>query len=122
MKLALVLLSLSLCWLLAPFAQADSQQVLVQVRYAVDTPYGQYQDALYYTEAEYPSVDQKAIDTEKQARVDAWVQAILNPVPPAPETVDSLTKQIAEIDQLLVIDLPIQKQLLQGKLDALQGQ
>lgn len=38
-----------------------------------------YRDALYYPQTDYDSMDQSQIDSEKQARFDAWV-SIITPV------------------------------------------
>ncbi len=50
-----------------------------QIQFTVDTKYGLFTDALYFTEAEFPSITQEIIDAQKQQRVDNWIFAIENP-------------------------------------------
>lgn len=56
-----------------------SEQVFVQIRFTVQTEYGEYSDALYYSLNDYDLTSQEDIENAKQARVDAWVSYILNP-------------------------------------------
>ena len=53
--------------------------IMTQVRFRVETEHGQYNDALYYTPAEYDLLTQKDIDDAKQARVDNWIDVVTHP-------------------------------------------
>lgn len=54
--------------------------VRVQVIFSEETPKGTFQDALYYTLAEYNVLKQSAIDTAKQERVNTWIAIVSNPI------------------------------------------
>jgi len=56
--------------------------VQTQVRFSIDTQYGNYTDALYYEPSVYSTLQQSDIDAAIQSRVDAWVYNIQNPPPP----------------------------------------
>lgn len=47
--------------------------VTVQLRFAIDTSLGVYQDSLYFTEEEWAKREQKVIDVTKQDLADKWV-------------------------------------------------
>lgn len=58
----------------------------VQVIFEMDHPvYGRFQDAVYYTPAEWMATPQSERLAAQQARYDDWVYMIENP--PAPEPV-----------------------------------
>lgn len=92
--------------------------VTVRVMFTVDTKHGSFTDALYFDFAEYPSIDQKSIDQQKQQRVDNWVAAIEAPPPVIPPLtkaemiklsadlalqVTSLTAEKAALDQAIAV-------------------
>lgn len=56
-----------------------SEQIMVQVRFKEQTEVGEYNDALYFTQAEYQSKAQVEIDALKQGRINNWVNAVKNP-------------------------------------------
>lgn len=51
-------------------------QVFVQIRFSTATPYGDYQDALYYSMTEYNAMSQAQIDTAKETRVNNFISLI----------------------------------------------
>lgn len=51
-------------------------QVSIQVRFSMPSKYGEYQDALYFTEEEYKSLTQDDIDILKRTRRDNYVSTI----------------------------------------------
>ncbi len=58
-------------------------KVMIQVRFSKQTEIGEYNDALYFTQSEYQTTASADIEAAKQARADAWVNAVKNP-PPQP--------------------------------------
>jgi len=76
---------------------ADTQENRIQVIFRVDTEHGTYQDALWFTQAEYDTITQAEIDVMKQERADNWILAVTTP---APETSDAekLVQVQSEID------------------------
>lgn len=74
-----------------------SQQVFVQVRFQEKTPYGDFHDALYFSEAEYATAKQKDIDDLVDGRVAAHVDRIKNAPAPVEPTKQELQAQLAEV-------------------------
>ena len=81
-------------------------QIFIQVRFSEQTKYGEYQDALYYTEDEYAKLTEEDITAAKQARIDNWIQVVENPpivVKPTKEELQAqeteLQKQLTEIQE-----------------------
>ena len=77
-----------------------TEQVMIQVRFkekvninGVDT---EYNDALYFTQAEYSVKTQIEIDTLKQERIDNWANVVKNPPPYVAPTKGEL--QIQKVD------------------------
>lgn len=111
-----------------------ADQVFVQVRIKENTVYGPFNDALYFTEAQYATVTEKELADLKQARVDAWLDMIENPPPEIPPTKKQLeevavilTERLAEIHLKLdpiatKQDLEKQKAELQAVMDKLDEQ
>ena len=56
-----------------------AEQIRIQVLFSEDTPYGSFQDALYYTEAEWETVKKSEVEKEKQRRLDNWKTIITTP-------------------------------------------
>ncbi len=71
-----IILAILLCFIAIPCI-ADT--VMIQIRFKVQTDYGEYNDALYYTQAEYVTLKQEDIDKEKQKRVDNWIDIVTHP-------------------------------------------
>jgi hypothetical protein len=76
-----------------------SDQILVQVRFKVQTEQGEYNDALYYPLDVYQSMDKKVIEDEKAQRVSNWVQSIKNP-----PVQDEPTKQQLEESKAMLVE------------------
>ena len=53
--------------------------IRVQLNFTVDTPYGQYSDALYFPLDQWATTTQEQIDTMKQERVDNWIAVVTQP-------------------------------------------
>lgn len=82
-----------------------SEQVFIQVRFQEETEFGEYNDALYFTQAEYSSKQKSEINSLKQARVDGYVDAVRNAPtakePTKQELIDEKEKlliQVADLD------------------------
>ena len=52
---------------------ADLSLARVQVLISELTPYGQFNDALYYTTEEFEALKDEDVEAAKQERIDAWV-------------------------------------------------
>ena len=72
----------------------------IQVIFKTDTEHGTYQDALWFSEAEYSELKQEDLDRMKQKRVDNWLKVVSTPaVEPTVEEL-AIQKQ-SEIDMLI---------------------
>ena len=60
-------------------------QIMVQVRFFIDSAQGRFQDALWFTQGEYAATTPDQIAAMKQARFDNWVNLITNPPAPPEE-------------------------------------
>lgn len=89
--------------------------ITVQLRFAVDTVLGLYQDTLMFSEDEWAKRDQKAIDVSKQTLADKWVtfRAAQIAEEDALNTAAGKLAKIAEIDAKIV-DLNAEKVALSG--------
>ena len=86
---------------------ADTQEKRIQIIFKADTAKGSYQDALWFTEAEYAATTQAAIDIKKQERIDKWIAVVTAPVveltaiektAQIQSEIDSLTARVAELE------------------------
>ena len=78
-----------------------TDKIAIQVRFSKQTEIGEYNDALYYTQAEYATLAPAIIEAEKQARVDAWVNAVKNAPPPVGPTKEELQTQKSYLEEQL---------------------
>ncbi len=76
-------------------------KIMIQVRFSKQTSIGEYNDALYYTQAEYASIAPAVVEAEKQARVDAWMNAVKNAPPPVEPTKEELQAQKTYLEEQL---------------------
>ncbi len=53
-----------------------SEQVKIQVLFTEKTEYGDFTDALYFTESEFLSMTREKIDALKQERLNNWILSI----------------------------------------------
>ena len=85
-------------------------EVRMQVIFKVDTKHGAYQDALWFSEAEYSELKQEDLDRMKQKRVDNWLKVVTTPVPEISAT-EKVAQVQSEIDMLTLRlqELQIQK-------------
>ena len=69
------------CWVYRTVKEVVkmAEQIRIQVLFSEDTPYGIFQDALYYTEAEWETVKKSEVEKEKQRRLDNWKTIITTP-------------------------------------------
>lgn len=88
----IVLLTVTIC-------SADT--VRIQVLFEESTKYGAYQDAIYYTEAEYAAVKQADIDAEKVKRVAAYEKAVEEAPAPVEPTLEELQAEKSELEARL---------------------
>ena len=80
-------------------------QKTIKIWFKVETERGSYQDALYFTDAEFKFLKQADIEAQAQARADAWVEFVKNP-PPVPEPTkeelqekaDAIAQQIESLE------------------------
>ena len=86
---------------------ADTQEKRIQIIFKADTAQGSYQDALWFTEAEFAATTQEAIDIKKQERIDKWIAVVTAPVveltaiektAQIQSEIDSLTARVAELE------------------------
>jgi hypothetical protein len=87
--------------------------IRVQVIFTVATKYGDFRDALYFTEEDYAKLDPEILAKLKKERVDAFIYRIENPpavIEPTKEMLEqeavglrtqiaSMTAQLATVDQ-----------------------
>jgi len=105
-------------------------KVMIAVQIREDVEFGkgdirQYNDTLYYTEAEYASLKEGAIETEKQRRITNWVNHVKDastktPVEPTKEEYEAQLaqqeEQVAELKSKMVskgylsVDEPLTKE------------
>ena len=74
---------------------------MVQVRFKEQTEVGEYNDALYFTQAEYQAKSQGDIDAMKQVRVTNLVNLVKNPLAYVEPTKSELQAQKAELEAQL---------------------
>ncbi len=76
-------------------------QVFIQLRIKENTEFGEFNDAIYFTEEEYNNVKPETLDAMVKTRVDNWVNIIKNPPPPVEPTIDELisVKQQLQMQQ-----------------------
>lgn len=84
-----------------------ADQVFIQVRFKEQTPYGELNDALYFTQAEYATKNQTEIDLIKQTRVDNYVNVIQNTPAAKEPTKQELLDAKAQLE-LQIVDLDAQ--------------
>lgn len=73
------------------------QDTRIQVIFRIDTKYGPFQDALWFTQDEYAKVTQDDIDKMKQERLDKWLLAVSTPTP-EPTKKEELARLQSELD------------------------
>ena len=105
----------SLCW------GATTEKIMVQVRFVVDTPHGQYSDCLYFSQDDYAKLSKKDLAKKEGERVSNWLDLINNPAPivePSLEQEQSILQGLIEQKQSIEAQI-IEKQdkisLLQAK-------
>jgi len=96
---------------------ADTQEVRIQVIFRTDTQYGAYQDALWFSQAEYDALKQEDLDTMKQARIDKWIDIVSKPAPELTKA-EQLVQVQSEIDNWTarITELQSQKAIIEAKI------
>lgn len=70
----------------------------IQIRIKEKTEVGEFNDAIYYTATEWSQVKEKDIETEKQRRINNWINAVKNPPEYIEPTKEELEKYKAELE------------------------
>ena len=93
--------------------------VTVNLRFAVDTALGTFQDTLVFTEAEWEKRDDVAIEAAKQEHADAWVTFRSAQIADEDtlRTAQGKRDKIAEFD-VRIADIAAVKARLQSELQA----
>ena len=90
---------------------ADTQEKRIQIIFKADTEHGRFQDALWFTEAEYDKVTQEDIDVQKQERINKWIAVVTAPY--IEITSDEKKAQIqSEIDSFIERIVALEEQKL----------
>ena len=71
--------------------------IMRAIKFKVQTDHGEYNDCLWYTESEYLALKQGDIETEKQKRVDNWIQIVTNPLAYVEPTKEEPEEQKADL-------------------------
>jgi hypothetical protein len=97
--------------------------VTILVRFGIDTPLGLFQDTLSFTEEEFASRDQTAVDAVKQALADTWVafRTVQIAEEEALLTREGKEAKISELD-VKIADLAATKARIEAELDALPAE
>lgn len=76
-------------------------EITIHLRFGVDTPLGQFQDTLVFTEADWARRDDRAVTQAKQALADTWVtfRSAQLAEEAALRTVEGRQAKIVEIDR-----------------------
>ena len=61
----------------------------------------EFNDCLYFSEEEYSKLDPKDLDIQRQARIDVWVNVILNPTPRVEPTEEELAAYKTDLEKQL---------------------
>lgn len=93
-----------------------ADDVMVQVRIKQDTPYGEFNDALYYPLADYSHIKGDQIQAERQQRIDNWISAMQNPPEVKEPTKEDLQLQADEL-QKQIDDLTSRKEEVDSKIE-----
>lgn len=83
-------------------ASQSNPNVYIQVRIIEETQKGQYNDALYYTPADFTSLPETTLTTAILERVDTWVQMVTNTPPPVTLTIEELEEQLVVLEETKV--------------------
>lgn len=75
-----------------------ADDIFVQVRFSVETKFGTYQDALYFTPDEFDTTTTDEIIAMKKERADKYVETIENAPPPKELTKEEILKTINELE------------------------
>ena len=85
----------------------QTQEAKIQIIFRIDTKYGTFQDALWFTQGEYDKLSQGDIDTMKQERVDNWIKVVSAPITDVSEE-----EKLVQINDEMY-SLTLQMQMLQ---------
>lgn len=81
-------------------ADINQDNVRVQVLIKEQTPYGEFNDALYFTSGEFETLDQKTLEQKKQERIDNWITAVTTPTIQLEPTDEQLQVQKLELEAI----------------------
>ena len=57
----------------------DTKEVKIQVIFKTTTAYGDYQDALWFSQAEHDALTPEVFEAKKQERIDKWIAIVSAP-------------------------------------------
>ena len=87
-----------------------SEQIKIQVLIKEETPYGEFNDAIYYDDmmSYQTALDNGSHETEKTTRVANYISAVENPVIPEEPTKEELeTLKTSLLSQVSDLDIKI---------------
>ncbi len=90
-------------------------EIRIQVIFRIDTKYGTFQDALWFSKEEYDKASQDDLDAMKQERVDNWIKVVTTPAPVLSKA-EKVAQVQSEIDfhNARLIELQAQKTVIMG--------
>lgn len=85
-----------------------ADQIRVQFKFTEPTDYGDYTDALYFTESEWANRDMNAVKAMKAERVLNYIDRIRNaPAPVEPSKADLQAEKADLLARIAVLDAEI---------------
>ena len=102
---------------------ATTQTVRIQVIFRVETQYGPFQDALWFSPEEYANLTQEDLNTLEQQKIDNWLTMMSTPSPILSDA-EKLAQIQADINncQAVIADQNNRITELQAEEDAINGQ
>ncbi len=77
------------------------EDIRIQVIFREETSHGAYQDALWFSQAEYDALTPETLAAMKQARIDNWIKVVTTPAP-EPTAEELASRKQSEIDMLTI--------------------
>lgn len=95
------------------------KDVFVQVRFKEQTPYGEYCDALYFTQEEFDTLTEEDIQQRKDLRVQNYIDLMNTPVVVEAESAKDIENELLKIEesisQLAIFKTALSKRLIEVK-------
>lgn len=86
-------------------------EIKIQLRFKSQTQFGEFNDAIYFTETEWANRVPSNIESQKNLRVSNWVNSVKNPPPIIPPTKAQLQLQADDLEKQLT-DLKLKIQVM----------